>query len=158
MAFLDQLKKNTAAAGQFMVTAGQMAADKAKQTADILKIKEQIRQEKKEIRKMTYQIGQTYIRLHGDDYTEEYAEYFCGLEEAKKKLAQRQKELQQANEQKKCAECGKELAYTEEYCSHCGTAAAYETELKEEKILEASEPEEEETEESEENNGWEEEK
>lgn len=136
MAFLDQLKKNTAVAGQFMVTAGQKAADKAKKTADILKIKEQIRQEKKEIRRMTYQIGRTYIRLHSDDYSEEYAEYFIGLEEAKRNLADRQKELQQANESKKCAECGKELAYTEEYCSNCGTAAAYETELKEEKILE----------------------
>ena len=48
MAFLDQLKKNTAAAGQFMVTAGQMAADKAKQTADILKNRSGRRKKKSE--------------------------------------------------------------------------------------------------------------
>ena len=41
----------------------------------------------------------------------------------------------------RCTECGAEISPSDDYCPKCGTAVAYETELKEEKVL-ASEEEE----------------
>ena len=82
MDFFEQLKKN-------VVQAGQTVADKAKKTTDILKLKEQIRQDKREIRDITYRIGKTYIKLHQNDYEEEYVKH----------LSERQKTYLKNNKQ-----------------------------------------------------------
>ena len=59
----------------------------------------------------------------------------------KEALAEKEKELQKMQEKIRCTECGAEISPSDDYCPKCGTAVAYETELKEEKVL-ASEEEE----------------
>lgn len=88
MAFFDTLK-------QTLETTGQKAAETAKKTTDILKLKEQIRQNKKEIHDLIYQIGRTYMRLHPDDYEEEYAAFFQEIDAIKKDIADQEKMLEE---------------------------------------------------------------
>lgn len=128
MDFFEQLRKN-------VTQAGQIAVDKAKKAADILKIKEQIRQDKREIRDITYRIGKTYIKLHQNDYEEEYEKYFVSLNDAKKALAEKEKELRRLNEHMRCTECGAEISASDDYCPKCGAAVAFDTELKEEETI-----------------------
>ena len=134
MDFFEQLKKN-------VTQAGQTAVDKAKKAADLLKLREQIRQDKREIRDITYRIGKTYISLHKDDYEKEYEKYFTALEKVKEALAEKEKELQKMQEKIRCTECGAEISPSDDYCPKCGAAVAYETELKEEKVLDSEEEE-----------------
>ena len=128
MDFFEKLKKN-------VVQAGQTVADKAKKTTDILKLKEQIRQDKREIRDITYRIGKTYIKLHQNDYEEEYEKYFQSLKTVKEALAEKEQDLQKMYDKVRCTECGAEMSSSDDYCPKCGTAAAFDAELKEEKII-----------------------
>ena len=128
MDFLHKLKKS-------MTQAGQTAVDKAKKTADILKLKEQIRQDKRELRDITYKIGKTYISLHKNDYEKDYEKYFISMDQIKKSLTEKEKELQKMHERMHCAECGNEISSSDDYCPECGTAVAVDAELKEEKTI-----------------------
>lgn len=128
MDFFEQFRKN-------VTQAGQTAVEKAKKAADILKVKEQIRQDKREIRDLTYKIGKTYIKLHQDDYEEEYEKYFTSLKTVKEALAEKEKELQKLNERIQCTECGAEISASDDYCPKCGTPVAFDTELKEEETI-----------------------
>ena len=87
MDFFEQLRRN-------VTQAGQTAVDKAKKAADILKVREQIRQDKREIRDITYRIGKTYIKLHQNDYEEEYEKYFTSLKAVKEALARKKKNFE----------------------------------------------------------------
>lgn len=132
MAFFDKLKKDLTAAGQ-------MTAKKAKKAADVLALKDQIRQDRMEIRDLTNKIGQTYIKLHRIDYEEDFEDLFTTLEAIEAALAQKEKELELMNEKTICTGCGTEMPASSKYCPNCGTAAPYETELKEEEIMESEE-------------------
>lgn len=128
MDFFEQLRRN-------VTQAGQTAVDKAKKAADILKVREQIRQDKREIRDITYRIGKTYIKLHKNDYEEEYEKYFTSLKAVKEALAEKEKELRRLNEHIRCTECGAEISASDDYCPKCGTAVAFDAELKEEETI-----------------------
>lgn len=130
MDLFEKVKKNVTQISYY-------AADKAKKTTEILKVKEKIRQEKKEIREITYKIGKTYINLHEHDYEKEYEKYFIALEKVKENLKKSEAALQKLNEKIRCPECGAEMSPMDEYCSECGTAAAFDTELKEEQIIDS---------------------
>lgn len=91
MAILEKIRENIG-------TAGQITADIAKRTAEALRLREQIRQDKKEIRKLTYEIGQTYLRLHADDYEEVYKEFVDGIAAAKTDMEEKRTQLAQLRE------------------------------------------------------------
>ena len=134
MELFQQLKQNAKQISQ-------TAAVQAKKAAEIIKLKEQIRQSKKEIREITYKIGKTYIRLHPENWEDEYDAFFKNLEIARKELAKKEMDLQKVQEGQKCTECGTGVSATDDYCPKCGAAVAYDTELKEEEELEREERE-----------------
>lgn len=129
MDIMKELRKN-------ITTISQNAAKTAKKTADFVKLKEQIRQDKKQIKALTYQVGKLYVRLHANNYEKEYEDYFVSMEIVKEELAKKEKELRQMNKKRRCSNCGNKLSDSEDYCSKCGTAADYDTELKEEEMIE----------------------
>ena len=76
-------------------TAGQITADFAKKTAESLVLMDQIRRDRKEIRKLTYEIGKTYMRLHQDDYEEEYREFYEKIAAANSDIKVKSEKLDQ---------------------------------------------------------------
>lgn len=91
MGIFDTIREN-------LETAGMITADIAKRTAETLRLRDQIRRDKKEIRKLTYEIGQTYLRLHADDYEEVYKEFIEGIEAARMDIEKRLDELAKLKE------------------------------------------------------------
>ncbi|MBR0410125.1 MAG: hypothetical protein IJI25_03850 [Eubacterium sp.] len=86
MAILETIREN-------IETAGQITADIAKRTAEMIRLRDQIRRDKKEIRRLTYEIGQTYLRLHADDYEEVYKEFVDGIAAAKVDMEEKRNQL-----------------------------------------------------------------
>lgn len=91
MTVLDTIKERLEAAGQ-------ITADLAKRTAEAVRIREQIRQDKKEIRKLTFEIGETYLRLHAEDYEEVYKDFVDGIASAKADIEEKEAALAQLRE------------------------------------------------------------
>ena len=88
MAILETIRENIGAAGQ-------ITADIARRTAESLKLRDQIRRDKKEIRKMIYGIGETYLRLHPEDYEEVYKEFVDGIAIARADIEEKKQQLVQ---------------------------------------------------------------
>lgn len=97
MAILDTIREN-------LGTAGQITADLAKRTAETLRLRDQIRRDRKDIRLLTYKIGETYLRLHEEDYEEEYAEFFEGIAAAKADIDEKMDQLAQLKEKQEPSE------------------------------------------------------
>ena len=76
-------------------TAGQKTADIAKKTAEAIRLRDQIRRDKKEIRQLTYKIGETYLRLHGDQCEDVYKEFVDGITLAKADMEEKKDQLTQ---------------------------------------------------------------
>ena len=91
MALLDTIKER-------LGTAGQITTDIAKRTAETVRLRDQIRRDKKEINKLTYEIGETYLRLHADDYEEVYKEYIDGIAAAKASIKETEDALARLKE------------------------------------------------------------
>ena len=107
MALLETIKEN-------IETAGQITAELAKRTAETIRLRDQIRRDNKEIRKLTYEIGQTYLRLHEEDYEDIYKDFIDGIKAARDDIADKEVQLAALREKPEVSEEGDIMAADEE--------------------------------------------
>jgi len=97
MAIFDTIRESIGVAGQ-------RTADIAKKTAEAIRLRDQIRRDKKDIRQLTYKIGETYLRLHGDQCEDVYREFVDGITAAKADMDEKKAQLAQLREKSDAAD------------------------------------------------------
>lgn len=101
MGFFDTLRESFESASQY-------TADLAKKTAESIKLRDGIRREKKEIRRLTYEIGQTFLRLHADGCDEVYQEFVDGIAACKASIEEKLEQLAALEEKSEAEEFAEE--------------------------------------------------
>ena len=101
MGFFDTLRESIESASQY-------TADLAKKTAESIKLRDGIRRDKKEIRRLTYEIGQTFLRLHADDCDEVYQEFVDGINSCKASIEEKLEQLAALEEKSEAEEFAEE--------------------------------------------------
>lgn len=128
MGFFDTLRESIESASQY-------TADLAKKTAESIKLRDGIRREKKEIRRLTYEIGQTFLRLHADGCDEVYQEFVDGIAACKASIEEKLEQLAALEEKSEAEEFVEE---TEEEWDEFFDDAADITDTAKEKVEEAA--------------------
>jgi ribosomal protein L40E len=106
MAFFDDL-------GKKLSQTGQEAVNKAKEFAETTKLNSLIDSEEKNINSLYSKIGARYFELFAENPEEGMVEFFIGINESKKKIAEFREQLLKVK--------GADAAQKGEACPNCGT-------------------------------------
>ena len=114
MAFFDKL-------GETISTKSKDVAKKAKDFANISKLNSQIASEEDTVNTTFQSIGQEYFITNQDDVTSAYTDRFKVIMDAKKRIENLRKDIQDIKGTRKCTNCGGEVPVNMVFCSSCGS-------------------------------------
>lgn len=115
MGFLDDLGKKVSDAGQKTI-------QKTKEVSDTVRINSLIAEEEKKINNMYFNIGKTYVDLHGNDCCEEaFVTMVKSVVECDQKIKEYKEQLQDVKGIQRCEKCGFKVAKNATFCSSCGS-------------------------------------
>lgn len=113
MAFFDELGKKVSEAGQ-------KTLQKTKELSDTARLNSMLSDEERRIDNYYFEIGKLYAFLHGNDYEEDFATMIQGIEDAKCKMQDLKKQIQEVKGVQTCEKCGAEVPKEAAFCSSCG--------------------------------------
>lgn len=113
MAFFDKLSKTVTEASQKTIA-------KTKELADTSRLNSMISEEEKVITNQYFQIGKLYVSIHKDDFEDDFAGMIGAIAEAKAKIRDYKKQIQDIKGVQRCEKCGAEVPNGAAFCSSCG--------------------------------------
>lgn len=113
MAFFDKL-------GESISTKSKDVAKKAKDFTNISRLNSQITSEVDTVNKTFQSIGQEYFVTNQDDVNSVYADRFKVISDAKQRIENLRKDIQNIKGTRQCANCGGEVPINMLFCSSCG--------------------------------------
>lgn len=114
MDFLDKLSKS-------MTEAGHKTIAKTKEIADTSRLNSMIYDEEKIINNKYSEIGKLYVSLHKEDYEDAFADMINAITQAKVKIKDYKKQIQDIKGVQRCNKCGAEVQSGAAFCSACGS-------------------------------------
>jgi len=113
MAFFDKI-------GDTISTKSKDVAKKAKDFASVSRLNSQISSEEDTINTTFQNIGQDYFENNKDDVTNVYEEKFKVIMDAKQRIDEFKKDIQNIKGVRLCKNCGGEVPLNLQFCGSCG--------------------------------------
>ena len=114
MAFFDKI-------GETISTKSKDVAKKAKDFADTAKLNSQISSEEDIINNEYKNIGKNYFEKNKDDASNLYAEQMKIIADAKQRIEEFRKDIQNIKGVSICPNCGEQVNLGSSFCSGCGS-------------------------------------
>lgn len=113
MAFWDNFEKKATDA-----TANVMS--KVKGVSDITRLNSMVTEEENRIKDIYFKIGQTYVKLHGQDNDPGFSGLLNALKASQLKIEKYKQEIMDIKGVQKCERCGAEVQNGASFCMTCG--------------------------------------
>ena len=113
MAFWDNFEKKATDA-----TANVMS--KVKGVSDITRLNSMVTEEENRIKDIYFKIGQTYVKLHGQDNDPGFSGLLNALKASQLKIEKYKQEIMDIKGVRKCERCGAEVQNGASFCMSCG--------------------------------------
>lgn len=113
MAFWDNFEKKATDA-----TANVMS--KVKGVSDITRLNSMVTEEENRIKDIYFKIGQTYVKLHGQDNDPGFSGLLNALKASQLKIEKYKQEIMDIKGVQKCERCGAEVQNGASFCMSCG--------------------------------------
>ncbi len=107
--------------GRKISSAGNSVMNRAKNASVINGIKMQIAQEQKKMDSIFLAVGRKYYEMRVEETPEELKELVDQLKESENKIADLEKQCEEAKNVRFCRGCGEILGAEVVFCPHCGT-------------------------------------